>query len=57
MNSSAGIRRAKELAEEHAREAVLALERLPDVVVGCESAVESRNALVEITHKVINRRK
>ena len=57
VNSSAGIRRAKELAEEHAREAVLALERLPDVVVGCESAVESRNALVEITHKVINRRK
>lgn len=57
VTNSAGIRRSKELAEEHSREAVLALERLPHVVVGCESAVESRNALVEITHKIINRRK
>jgi geranyl diphosphate synthase len=57
VKNSQGVSRAKELAEEHAREAVAALDRLPVVVAECEAAVESRNALVEITHKVINRRK
>jgi geranyl diphosphate synthase len=57
VKKSQGVNRAKQLAEEHAREAVAALERLPEVATECEVAVESRNALIEITHKVINRRK
>jgi geranyl diphosphate synthase len=57
VRNSSGVNRAKQLAEEHAREAVAALERLPQVDGTCEAAVESRNALIEITHKVINRRK
>jgi len=57
VNNSQGVHRAKQLAEGHAREAINALKRLPEVVVACEAAVESRNALVEITQKVVNRRK
>ncbi|KAH7624692.1 putative Solanesyl-diphosphate synthase 1, mitochondrial [Nannochloris sp. 'desiccata'] len=57
VKDSQGVDRAKQLAEEHARQAIAALERLPEVAVECAAAVESRNALVEITQKVINRRK
>jgi len=57
VENSQGVNKAKQLAERHAKEAIAALSRLPEVVATCEAAVESRNALVEITQKVINRRK
>ena len=55
VRRSSGVAKAKQLAEQHARDAVLALSRLP-APVG-DSAIESRRALEAITHKVINRRK
>lgn len=55
VRNSSGVIKAKELAEQHARDAVAALSRLPPAVG--ESAAESRRALEAITSKVINRRK
>ena len=55
VQSSAGLHRARELAEEHAVAAAAALLRLPPA--HGDAAVESRAALEEITRKVINRKK
>lgn len=56
VEGSQGIARARELAAEHAAEAAAAVRRLP--LPGDSPHVAAcRAALVEITQKVLNRRK
>lgn len=55
LGKSQGIQRTKELAEEHARRAVKAIEALPDS--DDEDVQISRRALVDLTHRVITRKK
>lgn len=56
VEDSSGIARARELAAEHAAEAAAAVRRLPLPSDGPHVAA-SRAALLEITNKVLNRRK
>jgi geranyl diphosphate synthase len=55
LRKSRGIERTKELAREHANQAIKAIEALPDS--DDEDVLTSRRALIDITERVITRTK
>lgn len=55
LNQSKGVQRAKELAQEHADKAIIALQRLPSTTT--EDAAINRKALENVLSAVLNRKK